>query len=185
MYKRPEQELKMTAVGFVLKELDNLLTNLSSYMKPQSVPEASAMGKGELVYTPRGNVLIIAPWNFPTNLTLVPLAGAIAAGCTAIIKPSEVAGNVSSLIEKLIPSYLDNRCYKVVTGGVPQTSKLLTFKYDLIFFTGGPGIGKIIATAAAKHLTPTVLELGGKKYVNVNFHGIFHNFYRNGMFFIF
>eukprot|EP01083_Nonionella_stella_P292233 994007_1 len=91
MYKRPQTELQMTAVGFALKEIDHLLTNLSSYMKPQSVTEANKMGKGELVYTPRGNVLIIGPWNFPTNLIICPLAGAIAAGCTAIVKPSEVA----------------------------------------------------------------------------------------------
>ena len=164
MYKRPRAELEVTAVGFCLKEIDHLLSNLSEYMSATQVSEASAMGKGQLISCPRGQVLIIGPWNFPTNLVLCPLAGAIAAGCTAIIKPSEVASNVSALIEKLIPSYLDNRCYKVVTGGVPQTSKLLEYKYDLIFFTGGPGIGKIIAAAAAKHLTPTVLELGGKKF---------------------
>eukprot|EP01083_Nonionella_stella_P008449 24383_1 len=168
MYKRPRAELERTATGFCLNQIDDLLRNLSDYMKPHHVKEASSMGHGQLVYTPRGNVLIIGPWNFPTNLVIVPLAGAIAAGCTAIIKPSEVAMNVSQLLKRLIPQYLDNRAYKVVTGGVSQTSTLLTHKYDLIFFTGGPNIGKIIATAAAKHLTPTVLELGGKNPVVVD-----------------
>eukprot|EP01084_Bolivina_argentea_P230565 388962_1 len=168
MYKRPRKELQVTATGHIIEECNHLISNLSNYMSPQTVPEANAMGKGKIVYSPRGNCLIIGPWNFPTNLVLVPLSGAIAAGCTAIIKPSEVAENVSILIQKLIPKYLDTRCYKVVTGAVPQTSALLKYKFGLIFFTGGPGIGKIIAKAAAKYLTPCVLELGGKNPVVVD-----------------
>eukprot|EP00485_Elphidium_margaritaceum_P010816 CAMPEP_0202690260 /NCGR_PEP_ID=MMETSP1385-20130828/5296_1 /ASSEMBLY_ACC=CAM_ASM_000861 /TAXON_ID=933848 /ORGANISM="Elphidium margaritaceum" /LENGTH=444 /DNA_ID=CAMNT_0049345497 /DNA_START=31 /DNA_END=1365 /DNA_ORIENTATION=+ len=168
MYKRPRSELEMTAVGFVLKEIDHLVANLAEYMKPTAVPEAANLGKGQLVQTPRGVVLIIGPWNFPTNLVLCPLAGAIAAGCTSVVKPSEVAANVSALMQKLIPSYLDRRCVAVVTGAVPQTSALLSQKFNLVFFTGSPVIGKIIATAAAKHLTPVVLELGGKNPVVVD-----------------
>jgi len=170
MLKRPRKELETTAIGLVIKEIDHLLSNLSNYMQPLNVPEAKSMGTGNIVYSPRGNCLIIGPWNFPTNLVLVPLAGAIAAGCSAVIKPSEVSENVAALIERLVPSYLDGRSYKVVTGGIPQTSALLQYKFGLIFFTGGPGIGKIIAREAAKHLTPCVLELGGKNPVVVDDH---------------
>ena len=105
-------------------------------MKDVHVHKDPELGTGKFHYTPLGNTLIIGPWNFPLNLCVVPLAGAISAGCTAILKPSEVSPAVAELLAKLIPLYLDTSCYKVVLGAVPETTKLLEDKFDLIFFTG-------------------------------------------------
>uniref|UniRef100_A0A8V0ZJV0 Aldehyde dehydrogenase n=1 Tax=Gallus gallus TaxID=9031 RepID=A0A8V0ZJV0_CHICK len=111
---------------------------------------------------PYGVVLIIGPWNYPIYLLLVPLIGAIAAGNCVIIKPSELTKNSEKLIEEVLPKYLDKDCFAVVTAGVEETTRLLENKFDYIFFTGSPSVGRIIMTAAAKHLTPVTLELGGK-----------------------
>uniref|UniRef100_A0A8C3LC53 Aldehyde dehydrogenase n=1 Tax=Chrysolophus pictus TaxID=9089 RepID=A0A8C3LC53_CHRPC len=112
---------------------------------------------------PYGVVLIIGPWNYPIYLLLVPLIGAIAAGNCVIIKPSELTKNSEKLMEEVLPQYLDKDCFAVVTAGVEETTRLLENKFDYIFFTGdSPSGGRIIMTAAAKHLTPVTLELGGK-----------------------
>ena len=117
---------------------------------------------------PFGVVLIIGAWNYPVQLTFLPLVGAIAAGNCAVIKPSEMAPAVASLIESLLPKYLDSKCYKVVTGGIPETTALLRQKFDMIFYTGNSSVGKVVMTAAAQNLTPVVLELGGKSPVYVD-----------------
>ncbi|XP_061856592.1 aldehyde dehydrogenase family 3 member B2-like isoform X2 [Colius striatus] len=111
---------------------------------------------------PYGVVLIISPWNYPIHLFLVPLIGAIAAGNCVIIKPSEIAKNTERLIAEVLSCYLDNDCFAVVTGGVQETTRLLENKFDYIFFTGSPSVGKVVMMAAARHLTPVTLELGGK-----------------------
>uniref|UniRef100_A0A8B9Z6N4 Aldehyde dehydrogenase domain-containing protein n=1 Tax=Buteo japonicus TaxID=224669 RepID=A0A8B9Z6N4_9AVES len=111
---------------------------------------------------PYGVVLIIGPWNCPIHLLLVPLIGAIAAGNCVIIKPSEITKNSETLMAEGLPSYLDKDCFAVVTAGVEKTTRLLENKFDYIFFTGRPAVGRIVLTAAAKHLTPVTLELGGK-----------------------
>ncbi|XP_069660393.1 aldehyde dehydrogenase family 3 member B1-like isoform X4 [Haliaeetus albicilla] len=111
---------------------------------------------------PYGVVLIIGPWNYPINLLLVPLIGAIAAGNCVVMKPSEITRNVERLVAETLPRYLDEDCFAVVTAGVEETTRLLENKFDYIFFTGSSSVGRIVMTAAAKHLTPVTLELGGK-----------------------
>ncbi|ESN98475.1 hypothetical protein HELRODRAFT_185832 [Helobdella robusta] len=111
---------------------------------------------------PLGVVLIIGAWNYPFQLTLGPLVGAIAAGNCAIVKPSEISISSSQFMEKKLLEYLDPECIKIITGGVPETTSLLTNRFDHIFYTGSTAVGKIIYKAAAEHLTPVTLELGGK-----------------------
>ncbi|KAG2028262.1 Aldehyde/histidinol dehydrogenase [Suillus americanus] len=101
-------------------------------------------------------------------LTFQPLIGAIAAGCTAVLKPSELVPTFSQLLEEIVPKYLDPNMCRVVNGAVPETSKLLELQWDHIFYTGNGRVARIIATAAAKHLTPLTLELGGKSPVIID-----------------
>lgn len=111
---------------------------------------------------------MIAPWNYPVYLALTPLVGAIAAGCTAVLKPSEVTPHSAKLLAELVPRYLDNRAFMVVNGGVPETTQLLDHKWDHIFYTGNGTVAKIIMKAAAKNLTSLTLELGGKSPVIID-----------------
>ncbi|KAH6714968.1 Aldehyde/histidinol dehydrogenase [Leptodontidium sp. MPI-SDFR-AT-0119] len=111
---------------------------------------------------PLGVTLIIGPWNYPISLILQPLIAAIAAGCCALIKPSEVAPASEQFLAAQIPRYLDTDAVRVITGGIEETTRLLEKRYDHIFFTGSTKVGKVVQAAAAKHLTPTVLELGGQ-----------------------
>eukprot|EP00850_Spirogloea_muscicola_P022133 SM000278S10020 [mRNA] locus=s278:107329:110207:- [translate_table: standard] len=143
---------------------------LKQWTKPEKVPGSIATypSKPEIVSEPLGVVLIIAPWNFPYMLALEPMVGAIAAGNAIVLKPSEVSPSTSAILAKLIPEYLDQDAIHVVEGGVPETSALLEQQWDLIFYTGNGTVGRIIAAAAAKHLTPTILELGGKSPVIVD-----------------
>ena len=119
-------------------------------------------GRGWVEYEPYGTVLIIGAWNFPFALTLGPAVGAIAAGNTVVLKPSEVAPATSAVLADLIPRYLDERAVQVVTGGVPETTELLSHQFDHIFYTGNGTVGRIVMKAASRHLTPVTLELGGK-----------------------
>ena len=123
---------------------------------------------GAIVREPYGVALIIAPWNYPVQLALAPLIGAIAAGNAVIVKPSEMTPTVSRALATHIPNYLDNEAIRVVEGGVDETTALLEQRYDLIFYTGNGRVGRIVARAAAEHLTPTVLELGGKSPVFID-----------------
>ncbi|XP_006860905.1 PREDICTED: aldehyde dehydrogenase family 3 member B1-like isoform X2 [Chrysochloris asiatica] len=111
---------------------------------------------------PFGLILIIAPWNYPVNLTLVPLVGALAAGNCVILKPSEISKSTEKVLAEVLPQYLDQSCFAVVLGGPQETQQLLENRFDHIFFTGTPHVGKIVMAAATKHLTPVTLELGGK-----------------------
>ncbi|XP_077220114.1 aldehyde dehydrogenase family 3 member F1-like isoform X2 [Tasmannia lanceolata] len=117
---------------------------------------------GEIVPEPLGLVLIFSSWNFPVGLALEPLIGAISAGNTSVLKPSELAPASSSLLTILVPFYLDNKAVMVIEGGAPVAQRLLDIRWDKIFFTGSPRIGRIIMSSAVKHLTPVTLELGGK-----------------------
>ncbi|KAF7652352.1 hypothetical protein LDENG_00098100 [Lucifuga dentata] len=119
---------------------------------------------------PLGVVLIIGAWNYPWAVTLQPLVGAIAAGNAAVIKPSEVSSHSARLMEELLPLYLDKELYPVVTGGVSETQELLEQRFDHIFYTGSSAVGKLVMEAAARHLTPVTLELGGKSpcYIDKN-----------------
>jgi aldehyde dehydrogenase (NAD+) len=107
-------------------------------------------------------VLIIGPWNYPVQLVLAPLVGALAAGNAAVLKPSEVAAHTSRALARLIPRYLDGDAIAVIEGGVPETTALLDERWDHIFYTGNGTVGRVVMAAAAKHLTPVTLELGGK-----------------------
>ena len=130
--------------------------------KAEDIPLTFSVMNARIRKEPLGNVLIIGAFNFPIQLTLGPLVGAIAAGCTAVIKPSEQAPATAMVMERIIREYLDNDAYVVVNGGVPETSALLEEKWDKIFYTGGQTVGTIIAKKAAETLTPVTLELGGR-----------------------
>jgi acyl-CoA reductase-like NAD-dependent aldehyde dehydrogenase len=159
-----EFEAYTTEIGFVINDIDKSLNKINKWAKPQKVgtPPFLAIGHSHIQSEPYGTVLIIAPWNYPMQLMLAPLVGAIAAGNTAIVKPSEMAPHTSALLTRLVNSTFDGRYIQVVEGAVRETQLLLDEKFDFIFFTGSTKVGKIIYQAAAKHLTPVALELGGK-----------------------
>lgn len=127
-----------------------------------STPMHFLPGSGKLHPEPLGVILAISPWNYPMYLALAPLIGMIAAGNCAIMKPSELAPATSQMLADKLPQYIDAECFPVVQGGVPETTELLEQRYDHICYTGGARVARIVMAAAAKHLTPTTLELGGK-----------------------
>lgn len=153
-----------TEVGFVLKDLDEALAHVDEWAKPQpaSTPLFHFKATSYVQPEPFGVTFVIAPWNYPFQLLLAPVVGAMVAGNTAILKPSEYAVHTSAVVAKLINENFDSRYLHVVEGGVEETQILLEEKFDYIFFTGGTNVGKIVYQAAAKHLTPVTLELGGK-----------------------
>ncbi|CAN6459074.1 unnamed protein product [Victoria cruziana] len=140
------------------------LSKLRKWMKPEKacVSLASIPGSAEIISEPLGVVLVISAWNYPFLLSLDPVLGAIAAGNAVVLKPSEVSPASSSLLASLVSDYLDNSAIRVVEGAVDETTALLEQKWDKIFYTGSTRVGRVVMTAAAKHLTPVVLELGGK-----------------------
>jgi beta-apo-4'-carotenal oxygenase len=158
-------ETYLTEVGWVLNDIVFMTQNLQRFAKDEKAADTSLMNlpmSPRIRKDPMGAVLIIGAFNFPFQLTLGPLVGAIAAGCTAVIKPSESAPESAKIMEKVIKKVLDPEAYAVVQGAVPETTAVLDQKWDMIFYTGGPGVGKIIAKKAAETLTPVVLELGGR-----------------------
>lgn len=150
-------------VGLMIKSVDNALGNLKKWMAPKKVdvPLLYFPSTGEIVAEPLGVVLIFSSWNFPIGLSFEPLIGAISAGNAVVLKPSELASASSKFLATNLPKYLDNSV-KVVEGGPQIGEQLLEHKWDKIFFTGSTRVGRIVMTAAAKHLTPISLELGGK-----------------------
>jgi aldehyde dehydrogenase (NAD+) len=149
------------------EELRFALNSLEKWMNPKNVPTpfwkvGHLMGRSEIRAEPRGRVLILAPWNYPLYLTLTPVIGALAAGNRVVLKPSELSPHCSTLFEKLIRENFDADIFSCVTGSVDEAKRLLNDRWDLIFFTGGPRAAKEIYEAAAKNLTPVILELGGK-----------------------
>lgn len=150
--------------GIVLEEIKHALKWLPRWMSERSVPVPLAQFPAYASITPEpfGNVLIIAPYNYPFHLAIAPLVAAIAAGNTAIIKPSELVPHTSAIIRDLIGQTFAEEYIAVVEGGRATNTSLLKQRFDMIFFTGGTAVGKIVMQAAAKHLTPVVLELGGK-----------------------
>jgi aldehyde dehydrogenase (NAD+) len=162
--RKPDPEGWVTDVGFTIGDIDLARKQLRRWMKPRRVgtPLKLQPGRSWLVPEPLGVVLVIAPWNYPVQLALAPLAAAIAAGNCALVKPSEVTPHVSAAIAELLPRYLDPECYAAVEGGVAETQALLAERWDHIFYTGNGRVGRIVMEAAAKHLTPVTLELGGK-----------------------
>ncbi|MEI2663372.1 aldehyde dehydrogenase [Rossellomorea sp. LJF3] len=161
---KPEIEAKRAEIGLVLGEIDFTLENLTRWASPEEVqtPDTHRGAKSFIYPEPYGSILVIAPWNYPFQLAVAPLVGAIAAGNTAVLKPSELTPNTSSLLASMINDHFQEEHLHVVEGEVETSTALLQENFDYIFFTGSTGVGKIVAEAAAKHLTPVTLELGGK-----------------------
>jgi len=154
----------ISEVDFVTHEIDMALKNLDRWAKPKKVgsPLTFFPVKSYIYSEPYGKVLIISPWNYPFQLLLDPLVGAIAAGNTAVLKPSEMAPKTTELVEGLFKAHIDPKYIAVVTGAIEETTLLLEQKFDYIFYTGNGAVARIIMAAAAKNLTPLTLELGGK-----------------------
>jgi aldehyde dehydrogenase (NAD+) len=168
---KPEAEAYAGEVGPVSWEIKHALRHLHDWMSPESVSSSMLAwpARARRCPQPRGTALIIAPWNFPMALALRPLVGAIAAGCNAVIKPSELAPSTSSVLAQMIRhTYGDDGYVSVVPGGADVSIQLLEKAWDLIFFTGSSRVGSLVMGAAAKRLTPVVLELGGKSPVIVD-----------------
>lgn len=161
---KPPLEAYVTEIGFVLEELSYAIQHLAEWVEPTSASVSITLFHAEARIEPRplGLVLIIGPWNYPFQLILSPLIGAIAAGNCAVVKPSEHAPATSALIRMLLEGALDKGTIKVFEGGVEATQQLLAMKWDSIFFTGSTAVGRLVARAAADQLTPVTLELGGK-----------------------
>jgi acyl-CoA reductase-like NAD-dependent aldehyde dehydrogenase len=159
--RRNDIDSDLMDVGFCIKEAEYGLRHMHHWMKAAREPTPLLLEPGHVRVRrdPLGVTLIIAAWNEPLMLTFGPLAPALAAGNTAVIKPSEMCAATSALIAELVPRYMDTSAVAVVQGAVPETTALLDQHWDLIFFTGSPQVGKIIHQAAAKHLTPAVLDL--------------------------
>ena len=166
---KPKFESFVGEIGFVVKEIDFALKYLKEWAKPKKVPTDLVNFPAEsYVYSqPFGVTLIFSPWNYPFHLTIMPLIGAISAGNTAVLKPSELSPYTSRAIKNLIESTFDEEYITVVEGEKEVSEALLNIKFDKIFFTGNTTVGKIVMKKAAEHLTPVTLELGGKSPVIV------------------
>ncbi|BAN03473.1 aldehyde dehydrogenase family protein [Ilumatobacter coccineus] len=161
---KPATEAWVTEIGFTLSDIEHQKKHLEKWAKPRKVkvPLAFQPASARIVPEPKGVVLIIAPWNYPLQLLLSPMAAAIAAGNAIVAKPSELAPATSAVLTELCAKYLDTSTITVVEGAADESSALLEERFDHIFFTGGTRVGKIVMRAAAEHLTPVTLELGGK-----------------------
>ncbi|XP_062101445.1 aldehyde dehydrogenase family 3 member H1 isoform X1 [Humulus lupulus] len=167
---KPEFESVVYELSMLKNSCKGALKQLKRWMIPEKVKTSMTTfpSSAEIVSEPLGVVLIISAWNYPFLLSLDPVVGAIAAGNAVVLKPSEVAPATSSLLAKLLSEYLDKSCVRVVEGAVAETSALLEQKWDKICYTGNGKVGRIVMQAAAKHLTPVLLELGGKSPVVVD-----------------
>ncbi|QYF92176.1 aldehyde dehydrogenase family protein [Massilia sp. PAMC28688] len=163
-YRKSPAEVEATEFLPVMEEIRHVLGRLRRWMKPLRVwPTTTMLGtSGWVQYQPRGRVLIIAPWNYPLSLCFGPLVSALAAGNTAIIKPSEMTPAVSALMAGIIAEVFPSNEVALFEGSLPTASALLELPFDHIFFTGSPAVGKVVMAAAAKNLTSVTLELGGK-----------------------
>lgn len=165
LHRAPFEVITMDLVG-IKSEVTSMIDNVDRWAQGEAPAGAGfimgTLGKAWLRKEPLGVALIIGAWNFPLYTLLAPAVGAIAAGNCVMLKPSEQASAVQELLVQLCPKYLDQSAIQVVTGGAQETGYILEHKFDHIFYTGGSKVGRIIATAAARHLTPTVLELGGQ-----------------------
>ncbi|TPX57345.1 hypothetical protein PhCBS80983_g03917 [Powellomyces hirtus] len=151
-------------------EIVDALENIDDWVKPERVNPGivNILDTAEIRRDPQGVCLVIGAWNYPYQLTLGPLAAAIAGGNAVIIKPSEVASHAAMAMTHLLPKYIDSTLFPVINGGIPETTALLKLAHDHIFYTGNGAVAKIVMAAAAKHLTPVVLELGGKSPVIID-----------------
>lgn len=163
-YHKPAVEVDLTEIYMVTSEIKHTKAHLKEWMRPQHVPTPIGLAGSSswIQYESKGTCLIIAPWNYPLNLTFGPLVCCIAAGNTAMIKPSEHSPNSSALMSKIIREVFDESEVAIFEGDVDTSTALLDLPFNHIFFTGAPEIGKIVMRAASKHLTSVTLELGGK-----------------------
>ena len=161
---RGVEEAWLYDLGFTITEVKLMLKNLKKWTSVRKVPTpmVSKPGSSRRIPEPLGTVLVIAPWNYPVQLLLVPAAGAIAAGNAVVLKPSEVSSATSAVLAKFVPQYFDKHAIAIVEGGVQETTELLAQKFEHIFYTGNGTVGRIVMRAAAENLTPVTLELGGK-----------------------
>ena len=163
-FKKPEFEAVLTETNYVIGDLKQTIKNIKCWAKPKRVlPSILNFPSSDYIYSePYGKVLVIAPWNYPFQLALCPLIAAVAAGNSVVLKPSELTPNTSNLINEIISKVFSKNHVEVIEGGVDVSQNLLSKKWDYIFFTGSVAVGKIVAKAAAEHMTPVTLELGGK-----------------------
>ena len=163
-FKKPAFEGLVTETALVRSELRFTIRNISKWTKPKMVwPSLLNFPSTDFIYKePYGKVLIIAPWNYPFHLALFPLISAFATGNQIVLKPSELTPNTSHIISKIVSSVFEKSQVEVIEGGIDVANELLSKRWDYIFFTGSVAVGKIVARAAAVHLTPVTLELGGK-----------------------
>ncbi|KMQ69191.1 aldehyde dehydrogenase [Chryseobacterium sp. FH2] len=163
-FRKGKFDTFLTELNLVYNEIDFFLKNLDKLSRPKKVKTVLSLqpGKSYIHYDPLGVTLVIGAWNYPYQLTLSPMVSAIAAGNTCIIKPSELPENTMHLLADLINNNFPSNYLYVVQGGIPETTELLKLRFDKIFFTGSPKVGKIVYEAAAKNLVPVTLELGGK-----------------------
>lgn len=163
-FRKPIPEIDLSEIYPITSEINHTIKHLKSWMKSKSVSTPLPMlgTQGRVHFEPKGVSLIISPWNYPFNLAIGPLVSALSAGCTAIIKPSEMTPNTSKIVAKLVKEVFSENEVAVFQGEVDVSQALLDKPFDHIFFTGSPQVGKIIMKAAAEHLTSVTLELGGK-----------------------
>ncbi|CAD5120807.1 DgyrCDS9365 [Dimorphilus gyrociliatus] len=161
---KPKSETILMEVIQVRNDAIQHLNNLDKWLEREKISKSIEliMDNVYIQRDPLGVVLIMGAWNYPFQLALMPAVGAIAAGNCVVLKPSEVSPATAFVVEKLCRKYLDNDTFQIVQGGVTETTALLSERFDMIFYTGSTSVGRIVATAAAKHLTPVILELGGK-----------------------
>ncbi len=166
-FNKPAIEVDLNEIFPVTSEIKHCLKNLSNWMRPQPQPTPLPMlgTSAFVVAEPKGRALLISPWNFPFNLAIGPLVSALAAGCPAILKPSEYAPHTAQLVQDLVSELFAPHEVAVCLGEKEVASELLALPFDHIFFTGSPAIGKIVMRAAAQHLSSVTLELGGKSPV--------------------
>ena len=169
-FGKPEAEVDIAEIMPLLSELANTSKHLQRWMKPKrvSTPITLFGASGKIVYEPKGTSLVIAPWNYPVFLSLGPVISAVAAGCSAIIKPSEFTPALSAVIREIVEDVFETNEVAVIDGEVETTTRLLELPFDHIFFTGSPNVGKIVMAAAAKNLSSVTLELGGKSPVIID-----------------
>jgi beta-apo-4'-carotenal oxygenase len=162
---KPMFETYLSEVDWCKNDIIFMCDNLAKWMKDEPAPDiplTNSLLNPRIKKEPLGTVLVIGAYNFPVNLSLGPIIGAMAAGCTAVLKPSEVSPATAMVLKEIFDKYLDPSAYAVINGGIPETTALLEQKWDKIFYTGNTTVGKIIAKKAAETLTPVCLELGGR-----------------------
>jgi aldehyde dehydrogenase (NAD+) len=170
-FRKPPEETAFSELIVTLAELRHAKAKLAYWMKPKAVETALSMfgSKAEIRYEPKGVVLIMAPWNYPFQLTMAPLVAALAAGCRVIVRPSEKAPATRDLMAEIVGDAFEPHEVALVGGEVETARELLRFPFDHIFYTGGPAVGKLVMKAAADHLASVTLELGGKSPAIVDF----------------